>query len=85
MRHATPAALQRLAGLLDEVRTFEGLTERKQGTFYRGSRAFLHFHEHDDDLYADLKGSADWDRFNVTSSREQKVLLTAVRRALVPR
>jgi hypothetical protein len=82
VRHATPAALQRLEPLLDELRTFDGLSERKQGTFYRGSRAFLHFHEHGDEIFADLKGATDWDRFNVTTGGEQKRLLRSVRAAL---
>jgi hypothetical protein len=84
VRHATPPALQRLASLLDELRTFDGLTERKQGTFYRGSRAFLHFHEHGDELFADVKSSADWDRYNVTSGPDQQALVTVVQRALAP-
>ncbi len=55
MRHATPAALDRLEPLLNELRTLSALKERSRGTFYRGSRAFLHFHEHGGALFADLR------------------------------
>jgi hypothetical protein len=44
LRHATPAALDRVEGLLAALRGLEALREKKRGTFYRGSGAFLHFH-----------------------------------------
>src|ERR1700728_3260770 len=44
MRHATPQDLERIAPLLHDLRTLDGLTERTPGVFYRRSRAFLHFH-----------------------------------------
>jgi hypothetical protein len=83
MRHATPAALDRLEPLLAELRRVPGLREKKRGTFYRGGRAFLHFHEDPAGLFADLRLSGpDFTRRRVTSATEQGALLTAVRRAL---
>jgi hypothetical protein len=82
VRHATPAALEHLEPLLERLRLVDGITERKPGNFVRGSRAFLHFHEHGDDTYADVRGATDWDRYKVTSANDQKVLLAAVRRSL---
>jgi hypothetical protein len=45
MKHAGPSALDQLDALLDELRDLPGLREKSPGVFYRGSRAFLHFHE----------------------------------------
>jgi len=45
VKHAGSAALEGIEDLLQQLRTVPGLVERKQGIFYRRSRAFLHFHE----------------------------------------
>ena len=84
MRHITQGRLPQIAGLLDGVRKCEGRTERKPGTFYRRSSAFLHFHEHgDDEVYADCKlDGRTFERFNVTTKREQDALLRKIRNAL---
>lgn len=83
MRHATPAALDRLEGLLGALRGLEGLREKKRGTFYRGSSAFLHFHEDPAGLFADVRlAGPDFTRLRATTVAEQRALLGAVRRAL---
>jgi hypothetical protein len=83
VRHATPAALDRLEPLLAELRGVEGLREKKRGTFYRGSSAFLHFHEDPAGLFADVKlAGSDFTRLRVATAAEQRALLAAVRRAL---
>jgi hypothetical protein len=79
MRHATPAALDEIDGLLAELRAVPGLTEKKRGIFYRGSRAFLHFHEDPTGMYADVRLDSDFERFRVTSRTEQRDLLRRVR------
>jgi hypothetical protein len=83
VKHITPARLVDLDALLEQLRAVDGITERKPGIFYRGSRAFLHFHEHGDDLYADarLRGDA-FDRRRVTTRKEQQHLLREVRETL---
>ena len=82
MRHATPAALDRLEALLAELRRVPGLREKKRGTFHRGGRAFLHFHEDPAGLFADVRlAGPDFTRRRVTSAAEQRALLAAVRRA----
>jgi hypothetical protein len=69
--------------LLAELRRVDGMHERSPGVFYVGSRAFLHFHEDGDDVYADVRlGGDDFDRRRVTTKREQSALVAAVRRAL---
>ncbi len=82
MRHATAAALARLAPLLATLRTLSALTERKPGSFYRGSQAFLHFHEDVAGDFADLKVGADWERLRVTTRRERTALVRRVQELL---
>jgi hypothetical protein len=74
MKHAGPAALERLEPFLAELRAISLLKERSRGTFYRGSRAFLHFHEHGEDLYADVRFADEWERLPVMT-KEQRLTL----------
>jgi len=69
-----------LAALLDDVRAIGGLTERSPGTFYRGSTAFLHFHVDAAGLFADLKVDGEFVRSRVSTVRERRTFLAAVRR-----
>lgn len=78
MKHAGPDALDRLEPLLRELRRRDGLKERSRGIFYRGSKAFLHFHEHGTEFFADLRTAADFERFAATKASEQKALLRKV-------
>jgi hypothetical protein len=82
MRHAGAAALDDLEPLLAELRALDGLTERSRGTFYRGSRAFLHFHEDPTGHHADVRLGVDFERHRVQTKAEQRAVLTKVRRAL---
>jgi hypothetical protein len=51
--------------------------------FYRGSLAFLHFHQDPAGLFADVRlGGPDFTRLRVSTRAEQRRLLGAVRRAL---
>ena len=80
MKHATAEALAGLEGLLASLRALPGLRERGTGVFYRRSRAFLHFHEHDGRVYADLRLSGDdFDRHPATTRAEQRALLRLIR------
>jgi hypothetical protein len=69
VRHARPADLDRLEDVIAALRAAPELAERSRGVFYRRSRAFLHFHEDAGDLYADIRGGDDFDRFPVTTPR----------------
>lgn len=82
MKHATATALDQLEALLQDLRVIEGLREKKRGTFYRKSQAFLHFHEDPTGLYADLRDSADWQRFPVNTRAEWDALLGAIAQSL---
>lgn len=83
MKHASPATLAELQATLEQLRTIAGLTERKPGIFYRGSVAFLHFHEDPAGLFADAKlGGTGFERMPVNTSAERHALLRAVRAAI---
>jgi hypothetical protein len=76
MRHATDADLDRLEPLLEALRGRDALKERRRGTFYLRSRAFLHFHGHGDELYADVRlDGVDFERREVTTEAQQAMLL----------
>jgi hypothetical protein len=82
VKHATAVAIARLEPLLAKLREFAGLGERKPGTFYRGSQAFLHFHEDAAGDFADLKVAGDWERMRVSTQRERATLLRRARAQL---
>jgi hypothetical protein len=75
MKHAGPQTLGQLSTLLDSLRRLGSLTERSPGTFYRRSRAVLHFHEDPLGLFADMRTAGDWERFPVNTRQEQNMLL----------
>ena len=79
MRHVSAAGLDELDDVLSELRSVDGLKEKSRGVFYRGSRAFLHFHEDPSGLYADVRLDADFERMRVTTKAERKRLLSVVR------
>ncbi len=80
MKHAGPQALDRLEPLLGKLRRLAGLQEKSRGVFYRGSKAFLHFHEHGEgELHADVRlEGTQFDRFAVTTAAERKALLARI-------
>jgi hypothetical protein len=82
VRHAGSAALDELEDLLLKVRAHETLLEKKRGTFYRKSSAFLHFHEDPAGMFADLKVGGDWARFRVSTAKERAAFLREVARVL---
>jgi hypothetical protein len=83
VRHITPERLAAIDELLGNLRALDGLVERSPGVFYRRARAFLHFHEDGPDVYADVRLSGrDFDRMRVSTRREQRGLVGAVRRSI---
>ena len=80
MKHASAAALHGLSELLEQIRVKEGIREKSLGVFYRGPKAFLHFHEDPAGLFADLRVGAEFERFPVNTKKEWKALLTAIDR-----
>ena len=82
MKHAGAETLAALQYLLNEIRQFSDLTEKKPGIFYRRSTAFLHFHEDPAGIFADLKIGCDYSRFPVATPAEQRKLLVRIGKLL---
>ena len=82
MRHATPQTLGTITDLLTQLRGIDGIVEKRPGAFSRGSRAFLHFHEDPTGMYADVRLGDEFERFRVTTRREQQALVSRIRTEL---
>jgi hypothetical protein len=83
VKHAGPAALQAIEPLLARLRALPGLVERTPGCFYRGSKAFLHFHEDPSGTQADVKLSGDtFTRVRAQCAAEGDALVALARDAL---
>jgi hypothetical protein len=83
MKHAGPQTLAALEAMLRVLRAQGTLVERTPGSFYRKSKAFLHFHEDPAGIFADIKIDGDkFTRLPVSTQDEQARLLKVVDRAL---
>ena len=78
MRHASEQALDALEDVLEQIRKHKRLRERKRGAFYKGSVAFLHFHEDPAGLFADLRMGKEWARWPVGTKSERRQFLLKV-------
>jgi hypothetical protein len=72
MRHAGEGALDDLEPMLRAPRAMPALREKARGTFYRGSRAFIHFHEDIEGLFADVRFGEEFERIDVTTLRNRR-------------
>ena len=85
MKHAGRQTLTALEPLLQNLRQHASLVERTPGSFYRKSKAYLHFHEDPAGTYADVKlNSTDFTRVRVTTPQEQAQFLMLVAESLKP-
>lgn len=76
MKHASPAALDRLEPLLKALRAHAVLKEKSRGCFYLRGRSFLHFHEHGEgELYADIGLGDDFQRLPAATAAQRKLIL----------
>lgn len=76
MKHAGPAALDRLEPLLVQIRFLPGLIEKSRGVFYRKGKAFLHFHEDPAGQFADVRfEGAEFERLRVETEEDRAALL----------
>ncbi len=82
MKHAGPDALDRIEPVLARLRKLDGVREKSRGTFYRGSSAFLHFHEDPAGMFADLKVGGEFVRLRVNSAAEIEALMRKAAAAL---
>ena len=78
------AGLERIAGLLGELRALSELRERRPGNFAIGSRPFLHFHYHPDGkIVADVRLSdGGFTPFDVSDEGGQQEVLSVIERTL---
>lgn len=79
MKHAGESALAQIGPLLLELRTMDGLMEKRPGVFYRKSAAFLHFHEDPVGIFADVRIDGAWQRLPVNTAAECRSLLRTAR------
>ena len=83
MKHAGAIALDQLEPLLAAIRALPGLTEKSRGVFYRGGKAFLHFHEDQAGLFADARlVGTEFERFRVGTEAEREDFLALVSKSL---
>jgi hypothetical protein len=82
VKHAGAEALARLDTLIAALRGVPGLREPKTGIFYRGSRAFLHFHEDAAGLFADVRLTETFERFEVSTQPQQEALLRTIQQTV---
>lgn len=82
MAHADPKALEPLLPLLRQLREIKGLKEVRPGIFYLRGAAFLHFHDEQGIVSADLKkpGGSGFDRFPIGTPPEQRKLVDDAKR-----
>jgi hypothetical protein len=82
MARAGPEALARLQELLRQLRGIPQLREKQPGIFYLVGQAFVHFHDEDGQLHADLKKAAGtgFDRYGVETAPERRKLIDEAKR-----
>ncbi|MFT3818131.1 MAG: hypothetical protein QM750_10955 [Rubrivivax sp.] len=86
MKHASAETLRQLEPLLQRLRAWPALAERKPGIFYRGASAFLHFHEDPAGVFADVKlDGASFSRFKLSGAPAIEEFLAKVSTALSAR
>jgi hypothetical protein len=86
MKHAGAQTLAQLEPLLVKLRAVAGLVERKPGTFYLRSSAFLHFHEDPDGMFADVKlHGSSFERLPLRTPQDHALLVEAVAAAVESR
>ncbi|WP_393971989.1 hypothetical protein OXIME_000586 [Oxyplasma meridianum] len=54
MRHASVDEVERIQIILKELRNIDGIRENQIGHFYFKGKNVIHFHTHQDDIYADI-------------------------------
>jgi hypothetical protein len=82
VKHAGDAALDELEPLLCWLRAMPALREKSRGSFYRGPRAFVHFHEDPAGLFADVRFDEEFERIDVTTAARQRQLARRIAAAL---
>jgi hypothetical protein len=83
MKHAGHDTVGKLRPLLVQLRKRSPLREKSAGVFYLKSKAFLHFHDDPEGIFADVKlDLTTYSRCRVTTAKEQKVLFRSIDKCL---
>ena len=82
MKHAGAQTLDELDELLESLRKLPQLVEKKRGTFYRKSSAFMHFHEDPAGIFADVKSDGEFCRFEANTAKQRAAVLAYARSVL---
>ncbi len=79
---AGPEALTKLQELIRQLRGIPQVREKSPGTFHLLGQAFVHCHETDGKLHADLRKASGtgFDRYAVDTSPEQRKLIDEAKR-----
>ena len=82
MSHADSKALEPLLPLLRQLRDIKGVREVRPGVFHCRGVAFIHFHDEQGELIADLKkaGGSGFDRYPLSTPPAQRKLLDDAKR-----
>ena len=82
MAHADAEALEPVQPLLRQLRDIKSLKEVKPGIFHCRGAAFVHFHDEQGVLVADLKkpGGSGFDRYPLDTPPAQRKLVDDARR-----
>ena len=82
MAHADAKALEPLLPLLRQLREIKTVKEVKPGIFYLRGAAFLHFHDEQGALVADLKraSGSGFDRYPLDTPQAQRKLVDDAKR-----
>jgi hypothetical protein len=57
--------IEHLTPLFEEIKKWEGIKETKPGIFYLKNSGFLHFHEKEGKIWADIKSPSSWVSFDI--------------------
>ncbi len=83
MKHATQQTIKGLEPVLQQISRLPGLVEKKPGVYYLKSKAFLHFHEHGEEIFADVRlHPPEFDRLPATTAAQQRQLVDRIRQFL---
>jgi len=78
MKRAGARTLEQIEPLLEQLRAHPALRERRPGYFCVGGREFLHFHDDERGVYADVRFGRDFVCLPARSSSEQAELLERI-------
>ena len=82
MKHASLKTLDCIEDILTRLRKYKSLKEKQKGIFYKGSQAFIHFHEDLKGVFADLKVKNEWERFLVSTKPGKERFLKNVHKMI---